>query len=78
MVELTPHTPTHPPPRRVLSADVYGLEPAPHDKTLFPSDHAALKATLEITRAAPLDLAAADPAVAKAAPPAGGGPASSL
>jgi hypothetical protein len=34
----------------VLSADVYGLQPAAHDKTLFPSDHAAVKATLEVSR----------------------------
>jgi hypothetical protein len=35
---------------KVLSADVYGLQPAAHDKTLFPSDHAAVKATLEVSR----------------------------
>lgn len=35
---------------RVLSAEVHGLEPAAHDKTLYPSDHAAVKATLEVSR----------------------------
>lgn len=35
---------------RVLSAEVYGLQPAAHDKTLYPSDHAAVKATLEVSR----------------------------
>lgn len=33
---------------KVLSADVYGLQPAEYDKTLFPSDHAAVKATIQI------------------------------
>lgn len=35
---------------RVLSAEVFGLQPAAHDKTLYPSDHAAVKATLEVSR----------------------------
>ncbi|KAI7843384.1 hypothetical protein COHA_002982 [Chlorella ohadii] len=35
---------------KVLSAEVHGLEPAAHDKTLYPSDHAAVKATLEVSR----------------------------
>ncbi|EFN51824.1 expressed protein [Chlorella variabilis] len=33
---------------RVLDAEVYGLEPAEHDATLFPSDHAAVKATIQL------------------------------
>ena len=41
---------------RVLDAEVHGLEPSPTDKTLFPSDHAAVKATLEISRIMPVDL----------------------
>ena len=40
----------------MLSAEVHGLAPAPHDKTLFPSDHAAVKATLEVSRRVPVDL----------------------
>lgn len=44
---------------RVLSAEVHGLQPAAHDKTLFPSDHAAIKATLEVSRKLPVDLQAA-------------------
>lgn len=50
-----PLTHTH----RVLSAEVHGLQPAAHDKTLFPSDHAAIKATLEVSRKLPVDLQAA-------------------
>lgn len=34
----------------MLSADLYGLDPAPHDPTLFPSDHAALRVGLRIQR----------------------------
>jgi hypothetical protein len=34
----------------VLSAELHGLEPAPHDKTLYPSDHAALRVQLRIRR----------------------------
>jgi hypothetical protein len=37
---------------RVLDAKVYGAQPAEHDKTLYASDHAAVKATLEV-RAVP-------------------------
>lgn len=44
---------------KVLSAEVHGLQPAAHDKTLFPSDHAAIKATLEVSRKLPVDLQAA-------------------
>lgn len=55
---LPARLPAHPSPtlRRVLSAEVHGLQPAAHDKTLFPSDHAAVKATLELTRAVALEL----------------------
>ena len=35
---------------RVLAADLHGLEPAAHDKTLYPSDHAALRVELQIRR----------------------------
>eukprot|EP00887_Chlorella_sp_A99_P003752 scaffold7.g3752.t1 len=35
---------------KVVDATVHGLAPAPHDKTLFPSDHAAVQATLEVRR----------------------------
>ena len=45
-----------PPPRRVLSAEVYGLLPAAHDKSLFPSDHAAVKATIQLARKLPVEL----------------------
>lgn len=38
---------------RVTDAAVWGKEPSPRDKTLFPSDHAAVKASLEIRRRAP-------------------------
>ena len=34
----------------MLSAEGFGLQPAAHDKTLYPSDHAAVKATLEVSR----------------------------
>lgn len=37
-------------PCSVLAAEVHGLEPAQHDATLFPSDHAAVKATIRVTR----------------------------
>lgn len=39
---------------KLLSAEVHGLQPAGHDKTLFPSDHAAIKTTLELRRMAPV------------------------
>lgn len=35
---------------RVLSAELFGLEPSPQDKTLYPSDHAALRVGLRIRR----------------------------
>ncbi|GAB4819897.1 hypothetical protein N2152v2_006943 [Parachlorella kessleri] len=35
---------------QVLAADLHGLEPAAHDKTLYPSDHAALRVELQIRR----------------------------
>ncbi len=38
---------------RVVAADVCGDVPAPHDKTLYPSDHAALKVTVEVERLLP-------------------------
>ncbi|PSC67693.1 endonuclease exonuclease phosphatase family [Micractinium conductrix] len=44
---------------KVLSAEVFGLTPGGHDKTLFPSDHAALKATLQVSRKQPVSLAEA-------------------
>eukprot|EP00884_Botryococcus_braunii_P018804 jgi/Botrbrau1/5607/Bobra.97_2s0030.1 len=33
---------------RAVAAEVWGNEPAPHDATLYPSDHAALKVTVEV------------------------------
>ena len=57
-----PHSCTHCPPvlpclpRRVLSAEVHGLEPAANDKSLFPSDHAAVKATIQLARKLPVEL----------------------
>ena len=53
---LLPHLRPRPSCRRVLSAELFGLEPAAHDKTLYPSDHAALRVGLRIWRdpAAPL------------------------
>lgn len=42
---------------RVLDAEVYGLEPAEHDATLFPSDHAAVKATIQVSRSGSSALA---------------------
>jgi len=41
---------------RVLSAEVHGLQPAAHDKTLYPSDHASVKATLQVSHKLPVDL----------------------
>lgn len=34
----------------VVSADLFGLDPSLDDPTLYPSDHAALRATLRIKR----------------------------
>jgi hypothetical protein len=39
-------------PRRVLDAEVWGDIPAEDDATLYPSDHAAVRTTLEISQAA--------------------------
>ncbi|KAL4433763.1 hypothetical protein ABPG75_000204 [Micractinium tetrahymenae] len=58
---------------KVLSAEVYGLQPAAHDKTLFPSDHAAIKAKLEVARKLPVDLQAASGAKKEGGGSNGGG-----
>lgn len=58
---------------RVLAAEVHGLQPAAHDKTLFPSDHAAIKATLEVSRKLPVDLRAASNSGPRAGSGTGGG-----
>lgn len=41
---------------KVLSAEVHGLEPSLEDKSLFPSDHAAIKATIQLAHKMPVDL----------------------
>ena len=51
-----PALPAPPLPRRVLSAEVHGLQPAAHDKSLYPSDHAAVKATIQLARKLPVEL----------------------
>lgn len=51
---------------RVLSADLCGMDPAPHDKTLFPSDHAALRVDLRIKRKPPKQALAAAAATVRA------------
>ena len=52
---------------------MHGLQPAAHDKTLYPSDHAAVKATLEVSRKEVLaDLQAAQQRVQQQQQPKGG------
>ena len=55
----------------MLSAEVHGLQAAPTDPSLFPSDHAAVKATLRVSRSRCRDSRPPTRPRQQGAPPAG-------